>query len=158
MAQAYVTPPAGHLAKPRQMLIAYGKTRLLQPGEVQELELRCSLRDLASFCEARSAWVLEPGEYVIRLGRHSRDSHVAALLRLDELAVLETVGRRMAMQEDLELLRPGEGVAPLQFPGEAAEKAAAPVLELKAEKIPSIRCAAVKQAIPDGKGTPVTRA
>ena len=156
VAQAYVTPPAGHLAKPRQMLIAYGKTRLLQPGEVQELELRCSLRDLASFCETRSAWVLEPGEYVIRLGRHSRDSHVAALLRLDELAVLETVGRRMAMQEDLELLRPGEGVAPLQFPGEAAEKAAAPVLELKAEKIPSIRCAAVKQAIPDGKGTPVT--
>ena len=156
VAQAYATPPAGHLAKPLQTLIAYGKTRLLQPGESQELELTCTLRELASFCEKKSAWVLEPGEYILRLGRHSRDSHVAAVLRLDDLAVLETVGRFMKPEEELKLLRPDERTKPIRFPGEEAEKAAAPVLELKAGDIPCIRRAWVKPILPRPRKEAVT--
>ena len=153
--QYYVTPPQGKLPKARQMLIAYGKTKLLQPGESQELTLRCSLRDLSSFCEENSCWVLEPGDYIIRLGRHSRDSHVAAVLRLDDVAYLETVGRYMAMEEEIDLLRP-EGVTPLRFPGEEAEKAAAPVLELKAAEIPCVLRAPVKPMLPAAPAEPVT--
>ena len=155
VAQYYVTPPEGKLPKARQMLIAYAKTKELQPGESQELTLRCSLRDLSSFCEENSCWVLEPGDYVIRLGRHSRDSHVAAVLRLDSVAYLETVGRYMAPEEDIDLLRP-QGVKPIQFPGEEAEKAAAPVLELKAEDIPTIHAAKVRQPLPEPGKDPVT--
>ncbi len=158
VAQLYVTPPAGSLPKPRQSLIAYSKTRLLGPGESQELELRCSLRELASFCETLSAWVLEPGDYILRLGRHSRDSHVAALLRLNDLAVLETVGRYMAMQEEIPLLRPDASVKPLQFAGEEAEKASAPLLELQAGSIPSIRRAWVRPVLPQPPKEPVTPA
>ena len=156
VAQVYVTPPAGHLAKPFQTLAAYGKTRLLQPGESQELTLTCTLRELVSFCETRSAWVLEPGDYIIRLGRHSRDSHVAAVLRLDELAVLETTGRYMALQEELDLLRPDETVRPIALPGEEKEKSAAPVLELKAGEIPSVSRAWVKPILPEPPAEAVT--
>ena len=156
VAQAYVSPPAGHLPKPFQSLIAYGKTKLLEPGEAQELELTCTLRELASFCETRSAWVLEPGDYVLRLGRHSRDSHVAAVLRLDGLAVLETVGRFLGMEEEIDLLRPDGNTKPISLPGEAEEIAAAPVLALRAGDIPCISRAWVKPILPEPGKEPVT--
>ena len=87
VAQLYVSCPAGKLDKPFQALAAFQKTKELQSGEQEDLTLSFSLRRLASFDESRSAWVLEPGDYVLRAGSDSRSARPAAVLHLDAEAI-----------------------------------------------------------------------
>ncbi|MCR5664140.1 MAG: glycoside hydrolase family 3 C-terminal domain-containing protein [Oscillospiraceae bacterium] len=91
VAQLYVSVPQGRLDQPYQTLAAFAKTRELQPGESEELTLRFDLRDLASYDVSRASWILEPGDYVLRLGRSSADTEPAAILRLDGEAIVRKV-------------------------------------------------------------------
>jgi len=71
--QLYVSAPAGGLAKPVKELRAFAKSKLLDPGESQTLELAVAARDLASFDPDARAWVAAAGEYVFRVGTSSAD-------------------------------------------------------------------------------------
>ncbi len=82
-AQLYVSAPQGALDKPFQTLAAFAKTGELAPGETQELSLSFRLRDAASYDEGAAAWLLEKGDYVLRLGNSSADAKPAVILRLD---------------------------------------------------------------------------
>lgn len=104
--QVYASAPAGKLIKPYQELKAYGKTKLLQPGEKETLTMTFTTEALSSFCETRSAWVMEPGDYLIRVGSHSRATEVAAAIRLDDEAILRYCSRSLAIDKHLDLLKP----------------------------------------------------
>ncbi len=75
--QVYISAPQGLLQKPSKELKAFVKTKLLQPGEVQELELTFTKASMASYDDlgkvAKSAYVLEAGEYAIYVGTSVRD-------------------------------------------------------------------------------------
>ena len=81
--QLYASAPGGKLDKPYQGLVAFAKSGELLPGENEELTLSFALRDLASFDEKKAAWVLEKGDYVLRLGTSSAETKPAAILRLN---------------------------------------------------------------------------
>ena len=89
--QLYVTPPAEWMDKPYQSLVAFAKTDELQPGESAEVTLRFPLRDAASFDTEQKGWVLEKGDYILRLGSSSVATKVAALVRLDRPVFTEKV-------------------------------------------------------------------
>ncbi len=89
--QLYVSPPHGRLDKPYQALAAFGKTNELKPGEEQRLTLSFDLRNLASYDTKRAAWILEPGDYVLRIGQSSRDTTAAAVVSLDGEAIVRQV-------------------------------------------------------------------
>ena len=91
--QLYVTPPAEWMDKPYQTLVAFAKTDELQPGESGEVTLRFPLRDAASFDAEQKGWVLEKGDYLLRLGSSSVATKVAALVRLDRPVFTEKVRR-----------------------------------------------------------------
>ena len=91
VAQLYVSAPQGRLDKPYQALAAFEKSRVLSPGEKQELALLFDMRDLASYDEASASWLLEGGDYVLRLGSSSADTQAVAVLRLDGTAVTRKV-------------------------------------------------------------------
>jgi beta-glucosidase len=76
--QLYVSAPAGTLDKPVKELKAYGKTKELAPGETQELTLTFPTSELASFDEAKSAWVVDSGTYTFLFGASSRDIRCTA--------------------------------------------------------------------------------
>lgn len=69
VAQIYVSAPKGTLDKPLRELRAFGKTRLLQPGESQTLTMFIPDRDLSSFSIDRSAWVTDAGTYTVEACR-----------------------------------------------------------------------------------------
>ena len=89
--QLYVTTPEGKLKKPYQDLAAFAKTGELLPGESTAVILSFDLKDLASFDEDRHAFILERGEYVLRLGTSSADTTPIGILSLDGEAVVKKV-------------------------------------------------------------------
>lgn len=82
--QLYYSAPAGKLVKPQQELIAFGKTNCLSPGESEKIELTVNIVDMASYSEADAAWILEQGNYILRLGNSSRNTQPIALIKLEE--------------------------------------------------------------------------
>lgn len=83
VAQLYVSAPEGKLHKEYQSLAAFAKTELLAPGQKQALELRFDLKNLASYRESDGCYVLEAGEYILRLGNSSRNTVAVGVLTLE---------------------------------------------------------------------------
>ena len=85
--QIYVSAPAGDIPKPYQALAAFQKTKPLAPGESETVSVTFPMAGLASYSERKAAWVLEAGDYVLRVGRSSRDTFAAAVLTLPETVI-----------------------------------------------------------------------
>ena len=129
IAQVYVSAPVKEIPKPRQELRGFAKTRMLRPGEDELLVIRIHARSLASFCPGRSAWVLESGDYILRVGNSSRNTHIAAVVRLPETVVTEKV-KPLFRDPDQSLEEITPDIPAWNLPEEAAETASAPKLEL----------------------------
>ena len=84
VAQLYLSAPQGALGKEYQSLAAFAKTDLLAPGEKQQLRLEFDLRAMASYRESDNVYVLEQGEYILRLGNSSRDTAAVAVVDLPQ--------------------------------------------------------------------------
>ena len=80
--QVYYSAPAGKLSKPKRELAGYRKTRLLAPGETEQVTIRFPYARMASYDDlgkvARSAWVLEAGAYRFHIGTSVRDTVTTA--------------------------------------------------------------------------------
>lgn len=105
VAQLYVSAPNGKLHKEYQSLAAFGKTRILAPGEGEELALSFDLKDLASYRESDGCYVLEAGDYILRLGNSSRNTSVVGVLELNAEAVVSRHAHICPLQTPLEELQ-----------------------------------------------------
>ncbi len=86
--QLYVSAPNGKLPKEYQSLAAFGKTKQLVPGERETLELCFDMRDVSSYRESDGAYVLEQGEYILRLGNSSRHTVAVGVIVLERELVV----------------------------------------------------------------------
>ena len=122
--QVYAAPPQGKLGKPLRNLAAFGKTKLLSPGETETLEFRLNPADFASFDDSgvtghKSAYVLEPGEYVLYVGGDVRRARQAGVWRLDALRVTKQLTAQAAPTADFSRMKPQEtasGLVPVYEP------------------------------------------
>ena len=87
--QLYVSAPCGKLAREYQSLAAFGKTAILSPGGSQELSLTFSLADLAGYDEEAASFILERGDYIVRIGESSLKTNIAAVITLDDTVTTE---------------------------------------------------------------------
>lgn len=87
--QIYVSCPDGELKKEAQRLTSFAKTKNLKPGEEERTVLQFDLHDLTSYREKDAATVLEPGEYVVRVGNSSRNTRVCGILKLETEIITE---------------------------------------------------------------------
>ena len=94
--QAYLSSPAGKIEKAPKSLAGFAKTAPLAPGESGTVNISWDLRDMSSFDEARAAYVLEAGRYLVHLGSNSADTAVVAALELDQEFVVRRVKNRLA--------------------------------------------------------------
>ncbi len=86
--QLYVSAPNGTLHKEYQSLAAFAKTETLAPGAAETVELTFDLRSLASYREADASYVLEAGNYILRLGNSSRNTMVIGVVTVAEEIVV----------------------------------------------------------------------
>ena len=82
--QVYYSAPDGIMEKPTQELAGFAKTKLLAPGEKDVVTITFATTDMASFDAYDTAWVMEEGEYTIRVGNSSRNTEAVAVIDLDE--------------------------------------------------------------------------
>ncbi len=104
--QVYYSAPEGTLDKPYQELAAYVKTKLLVPGESEEVTLTYPVESMASYSEKEAAWILEPGDYVIRIGNSSADTVVAGLVTLTEAHTTRYVKNLFPLDVELNEIKP----------------------------------------------------
>lgn len=103
IAQVYVAAPEGTLEKPEKELKAFGKTQLLQPGQSETLKMTCCVRDLASFDEAGSQWLVDAGNYQFNIGANVEDIRCSASLSVDRYT--EAVSNVLAPKAPLNLMK-----------------------------------------------------
>ena len=103
--QLYVSSPIGELHKEYQSLAAFAKTHELKPGERQQLELRFDLSSMASFREKDAAYVLEAGNYILRLGNSSRNTMAVGVLILDREVIVSRHKNICPLQKPIEELK-----------------------------------------------------
>ena len=102
--QLYVSAPDGSLQKEYQTLAAFAKTESLEPGSGQLLEIPFDLKSLASYREADACYVLEPGEYILRLGNSSRNTMIIGAVTLKEEILVSRHQNICPLQNSLEEL------------------------------------------------------
>ena len=91
--QVYCEAPAGKLSKAKRVLAAFEKTRLLAPGEAQDLSIVVFDEDCASFDDCgitgpKDAFVLEPGIYKLCVGNSSEAATLEASFTVESLQLL----------------------------------------------------------------------
>lgn len=119
--QVYVTCPEGRLEQPVSKLCAFRKTKLLHPGQSEELTLEFRLSDAASFDETTYSYVLEQGHYFVRVGTDSRTTAVAGAVHLTGDVTTRVLSDRMGhVPEDFQVMS-ARGAARYTYPGEAEE-------------------------------------
>ena len=89
--QAYVKAPKGALDKPAKELKAFGKTRLLEPGESQTLTLTWHVMDMASYNEKSASWELDKGEYQWMAAASSADVRDTAVQKIAKSSKVKTL-------------------------------------------------------------------
>lgn len=113
--QVYASCPQDKMEKEYRRLAGFAKTKLLAPGQSQELSIEIPLYALASFCTKTPGWVLEKGIYGLFVGNSIADASLAGALNLDEDALLVKTEHICPLKEELEeLTAPKESVAALR--------------------------------------------
>ncbi|MCT3674871.1 glycoside hydrolase family 3 C-terminal domain-containing protein [Elizabethkingia anophelis] len=104
--QLYLSAPAKQIDKPLQELKTFAKTTKLMPGESEVLELKLSIKDLASFVTSKGAWIAEAGNYKASVGASSTDIKGQIFFSLPKETVIEKVQRVFAPDLKFEDMKP----------------------------------------------------
>ena len=134
--EVYFSAPEGKLDKPYQELAGYAKTDELAPGESQTLTISFDTIEMGSYDADLAAYVMEDGDYIIRVGNSSRNTHVAGKLAVAEDVITEqysnlmvpvTENDKVADSDKYPELNPmtTDGATPITYEGEEDEIAAA---------------------------------
>ena len=109
--EVYFEAPQGLLGKSARELCAFGKTKVLQPGESEVLCLEFNISDMASYDDSgitgnKSCYVLESGDYNVYVGACVRCAEKVFTYTVNELKVTEKLSEVMAPVEDLNIMHP----------------------------------------------------
>ena len=110
VAQVYVGAPQGRLGKPVKVLAAFGKTKVLEPGERETLHMAMPFSAFASYDDSgitghRDAFLLEEGNYLFYLGENVRDVRLVKEAVTPEV-VVEELTQALAPVEAFDRMRP----------------------------------------------------
>ena len=103
--QVYVSPSQNNKDKPYQCLASFKKTPLLKPNESANLILSFKLEDLARYDELKSQYILDNGNYIIRVGNCSDKTEIYGYISLNEDIITQKL-KNIGGKPDFEPLTP----------------------------------------------------
>lgn len=120
VAQVYLSAPQGKLGKAARQLVAFEKTKLLEPGETQTLNFKISEYEISAFDDEGktgypTSYVLESGKYLFYVGASVRCDKLAGsieiektrqLQRLDEICSVQVPFQRLVAYQNGKRLIP----------------------------------------------------
>ncbi|MEY8391984.1 glycoside hydrolase family 3 C-terminal domain-containing protein [Lachnospiraceae bacterium 45-W7] len=109
--QVYFGAPQGKLGRPAKELVAFAKTKLLEPGESQDITLTFKKDNMKTYDDSgvtghKSAYVLEAGDYNIYVGNDVRGSKLAYVYNQKQLKVVEQLEEEMAPVKAFQRIKP----------------------------------------------------
>ena len=87
--QVYVSPSQKHVDKPYQSLVAFKKTPELKPNEEVELNIEFKLSQVARYDTQTASYILDKGNYIIRVGNCSRKTEIFGYIKLSQDVVTQ---------------------------------------------------------------------
>lgn len=116
--QIYYEAPQGKLGRPKRVLAAFSKTKLLLPGESQTMSICFSVNQMAAYDDGgytghASCYVLESGEYYLYVGNSVRNAvrvpyEVKDSFSLSTLRVVTQLEEAMRPVESFKRMKPGK--------------------------------------------------
>ena len=94
--QIYASAPDKKLEKPSIELVAFGKTKKLAPGESQTLNFTITTNDLASFDESASSWIVEDGDYALKVGTSSKNIKAIETFVVENTITVEKLNKALS--------------------------------------------------------------
>lgn len=102
--QVYISLPGSN--KEYQRLVAFDKTKELEKGETETMDLSFSLEDCTSYNEEKAAWILDEGDYILRVGNSSRNTNLSAIFDIPQTIVVTECKNCCSLQDKLPLFYP----------------------------------------------------
>ncbi len=96
--QVYLESGASQQHRARQELKAFEKTKLLQAGEKQTIQLLIPWRFLAGYDESTATWKISSGMYLLRVGNSSRHTEPAANILIPQDILVEQCANRLCLR------------------------------------------------------------
>ena len=87
--QVYISPSQENVDKPYQSLVAFEKTKTLEPSTETELILNFKLKNVARYDIKKASYILDKGKYIIRVGNSSNCTNIYGYIELDEDIITE---------------------------------------------------------------------
>jgi beta-glucosidase len=130
--QVYYSAPSGKLDYPKQELAGFVKTKELQPQESCEVTVKFKTTDMAAYEEESASYILEKGNYIIRVGNCSRDTHICGIISIDETVATRKL-KHICIGDKVQEVKPT--YAPFTYEDEEYEKKYARVISLNSANI-----------------------
>lgn len=107
--QAYFEAPCGKLGKPSRSLLAFGKTKLIQPGESDKILFELPIKKMASYDDENNyAYVLEKGLYKVYIGADVRSAKLCCEYEQAKSEIVERYAQTAAPEESFNRLKADE--------------------------------------------------
>ncbi len=89
--EVYLSKPTKKLDNPIKELVAFSKTKALNGGESEIVEIKFDLKDFSSFDKTTSSYILESGDYYLLVGNSSDNVNVVSKIELDSDVCIKKV-------------------------------------------------------------------
>ena len=106
--QIYVSAPQGKLAKEYRRLVGFAKTKILAPGDSQELEISFKATLMTSYCENCNQWILEQGVYGFFVGSSLANATLSGVMNLEQDIVVQKCKEICKIQKELKEIAPNK--------------------------------------------------
>jgi beta-glucosidase len=109
--QLYYGAPMGVLGKSLKSLVAFKKTKNIEPNQSEVLSFSVDIKEMASYDDSGAtghpfSFVLEAGEYLIHMGNSVRHTKEVMRVELKDLVVVETLESAMAPVTPFQRIKP----------------------------------------------------
>jgi len=115
--ELYLSKPTTELDEPYQILVGFEKSKELGPNEIDTISLNFKLSDFTSYYARNATYILDKGDYIVRLGNSSRNTEPCAIINVESRIVVKQVHNKLDepgfedVKIDANLIKQGEDLS-----------------------------------------------